>query len=235
MMVHLIGTESPSSVVDMLYAAYKQCVSSASTAELYDKAHDKPFKEKTQFILKYANMGHGSPLEHVVFPFAIDDVSRVLTHQLVRHRIASYTQQSLRYTKAKGPLQVVIPDKMQAWLMNYHPTICNELFNIYKDAVNAGIPEEDARYILPLGVTSSIFVTMNLRSLMNFMAERLCSHAQLEIRELAQMMRRVLIQNYGDWIGGLFLPKCGARKCPMNPEGKLCNTGVSYLETCSPD
>jgi len=122
------------------------------------------------------------------FTFGVEGVSRVTTHQLVRHRIASYSQQSLRWVSAEN-MEIVVP-----------PTIMNnpEAVMIFEDMVlkskeayhkllNLGIPKEDARFIIPQGVATKIVFTMNARELHHFFKVRLCSRAQWEIRELAML------------------------------------------------
>lgn len=137
-------------------------------------------------------MGHDSVLEHVGMTFRISGVSRNCTHQLVRHRLASYTELSQRYTKldVTGNDWYVVP-----------PTIAgNEnAAAFYRDTMKAaacaylamvdnGIPAEDARFILPGACKSTITVTMNLREFKSFHALRSDRHAQWEIRAMSDGM-----------------------------------------------
>ena len=134
--------------------------------------------------------GHFSTLEHVSYTFAIDGVSRALTHQLVRHRLASFNQQSQRYVKFKEGVSVVKPESV---LANEE---ANAVFDeaieaatsAYKKLLEAGVPAEDARYLLPNAAESKIVVTMNVRELLHFFSLRCCNRAQWEIRELAHRM-----------------------------------------------
>ncbi len=134
--------------------------------------------------------GHFSTLEHASFTFAIDGVSRALTHQLVRHRLASFNQQSQRYVKFQDGLPYVEPKSVA------EVPEANELFQDIMDAVGAaysrmldlGIPAEDARFILPNAVETKIVTTMNARELLHFFELRCCNRAQWEIRELAHKM-----------------------------------------------
>ena len=133
--------------------------------------------------------GHESVVEHVSFTFAISGVSRALTHQLVRHRMASYSQQSQRYVNMRG-CEYVIPETIQKdpnarYFYNWCITATQ---NIYAKLLDFGIPEEDARYVLPNACCTNIVVSMNARELMHFFALRCCSRAQWEIRELANRM-----------------------------------------------
>lgn len=144
--------------------------------------------------------GHESVVEHVSFTFAISGVSRALTHQLVRHRLASFSQQSQRYVNMNG-FEYVTPDsirnKVGIWwnesegvftTLKVYDQLMNYIQELYTEMVRAGIPEEDARYILPNACTTNIVVSMNARELMHFFAHRVCNRAQWEIRELANRM-----------------------------------------------
>lgn len=147
--------------------------------------------------------GHSAVLEHASFTFAISGVSRALTHQLVRHRLASFSQLSQRYVNMDGfeyvtPVSIrdsemecdtrIIADPDYSALCNVYDELMYEIADIYEKFVKAGIPEEDARYILPNACCTNIVVTMNARELMHFFAYRVCNRAQWEIRELANRM-----------------------------------------------
>ena len=119
--------------------------------------------------------GHTSTLEHASYTFAVDGVSRALTHQLVRHRIASFNQQSQRYVKFTDGLATVKPESVAA----------NEETNAL---LAAGVPAEDARYLLPNAAETKIVITMNVRELLHFFSLRCCNRAQWEIREMAHRM-----------------------------------------------
>lgn len=166
-------------------AAARLCYSPASAAEI---ARAMPPEKTRSFVEKLVEMGHQSPLEHVSFTFAIDGVSRSLSHQLVRHRIASYSQKSQRY----------VDEKEFTWIMP--PSIeknpaAREIFEAQIESIRrcyaelaAAVPREDARYILPNACETKLVVTMNARSLLHFFRVRCCNRAQWEIRRLAEMM-----------------------------------------------
>ena len=134
---------------------------------------------------------HMSVFEHAKFTVRISGVSRALTHQLVRHRMASYCQESQRYVKldTEGDAWYVIPDtiRLTGQLEQYVGTMraCGEA---YRKMLEDGVPAEDARYVLPNGCETQFVVTMNARSLKNFFRQRCCNRAQWEIRELARRM-----------------------------------------------
>lgn len=153
---------------------------------------------------KYAvASGHESVLEHCTFTFAIGGISRACSHQLVRHRMASYSQQSQRYVKM-DEFEYVTPESFMTTVTDDYwntessdnSTLASEEFEslmevigeLYERMIRAGIPEEDARYVLPNACTTNIVVTMNARELRHFFNLRCCNRAQWEIRELADRM-----------------------------------------------
>ena len=144
--------------------------------------------------------GHTSILEHAIVTFEIDDISRTCSHQLVRHRMASYTQASQRYIK-EDSVSFVVPPKVK------DNKDANNIFigakieseQAYHDLISLGIPAEDARFILSQASSTSIVVTMNVRSLFNFFSLRQDDHAQWEIRQLAFEMEKVLSDYSSEW------------------------------------
>jgi thymidylate synthase (FAD) len=125
----------------------------------------------------------------VVFTFRVEGVSRACTHQLVRHRIASYSQRSQRYVD-EGEFDYVVPPSVQQSeeaRKEFEQTM-DSLIGEYEKLRGMGVPKEDARFVLPNACTTTIVVTMNARSLRNFLRVRLEKHAQWEIQKLAQKM-----------------------------------------------
>ena len=179
---------------------------------------DKSSENELDAILKQVlSLGHTSVIEHTCFTFAISDVSRSLTHQLVRHRIASYAQQSQRYVDLKEPIYVTPPkigndkDMKKA----YDETMKN-IWDQYNKLLELGIPAEDSRFILPNAACTNIIVTMNARSLMNFFELRCCQHAQWEIRKLANKMLSE-VKKVAPTIFKKAGPSCKTKKiCPEN-------------------
>lgn len=133
-------------------------------------------------VKRCVRSGHDSVLEHVSYTFRIDGLSRVTAQQLTRHRIASYTMLSQRYTNQSG-FDVMLPSSIAD--MAEVDNIVDTAQATYDLMISRGVKPEDARYILPQGVTCSIYMTMNVRSLRNFLELRLDTHAQAEIRDLA--------------------------------------------------
>ena len=162
-------------------------------------------EKSAELVRKLVNMGHFSPIEHVTFTFGIEGISRACSHQLVRHRIASYSQQSQRYVDG-GKFGYVIPpsiekDENLKKAFEHH---MKEVFDLYEALKANGVDKEDARFILPNACDTKIIVTMNVRSLYNFFQHRCCNRAQWEIRALAWEMLKlcratapVLFENAG--------------------------------------
>ena len=183
MKVELIGfTPNP----EKLPAMAAKLTHSKSKPEELKNSSDKELKTILEYVMK---LGHTSIVEHTSFTFAISNVSRSLTHQLVRHRIASFAQQSQRYVNLKEPNYVVPPkiEKNKTMKKAYNETMQN-IWKQYNQLLDMGIPAEDARYVLPNATSTNIIVTMNARSLLNFFELRCCLHAQWEIRTLANNM-----------------------------------------------
>ena len=135
--------------------------------------------------------GHGSVLEHCCFTFSIEGISRACSHQLVRHRIASYSQQSQRYVKGDKFGYVIPPEiEKSGGLKKAFEDHMKNTMVLYNTLVLSGIKKEDARYLLPNATTTNIVVTMNARELLHFIGLRTSPRAQWEIRELAKEMLR---------------------------------------------
>lgn len=189
MQVNLIRyTDRP---YDLVYFAGKAC---AYKDVAYEDVECVPIEEKEAFIQRLIRDGHESVLEHVTFTFHIHDISRVATHQLVRHRIASYSQYSHR--RLDECPSFIIPDSVGALDEGKLKVVRDFLLTsvqVYSSLIQTGVPPEDARYFLPSGLTTSIVVTFNVRSLRNFLKLRLSRYAQGEIRELAKEMLRLVM------------------------------------------
>lgn len=170
---------------DTIAAAARLCYSSADIARIVERMQADKARD---LVRKLAEMGHYSPFEHVSFTFAIEGVSRALTHQLVRHRIASYSQKSQRYVGEEGFAYVVPPSiRANPRALAQYKQIMAELQQGYAQLATM-VDKEDARYVLPNACHTSIIVTMNCRSLLNFFERRCCTRAQWEIRQLAWKM-----------------------------------------------
>lgn len=158
-------------------------------------SHSKEFKdlskEKVEHLINLLkDLGHESVFEHVSFTFSIEGISRVCSHQLVRHRMASFTQQSQRYVPLDP--QFIVPQSVyESPFKEEFLRILEESRDLYKRMVQGGIRKEDARFILPQAVETKIIVTMNGRELRHFISLRAGKEAQWEIRSLALEMLRL--------------------------------------------
>lgn len=154
------------------------------------------------------NSGHHSVLEFAEFTFKITGVSRALTHQLVRHRLASFAQRSQRYCKEDG-FDYVIPNSVlrNPEMLHKYRTFMNNVDSLYKQLVDSGIEAEDARYILPNACSTEICVKMDLRELIHFCNERLCACAQWEICMLARQMKKA-VEKVSPECAKYLVPKC---------------------------
>ena len=192
-------------IENVIASSGRLCYSKVGVNELLQK-HSKEDNER--FIKMLADMGHHSPLEHVSFTFAVEGVSRALTHQLVRHRIASYSQQSQRYVNLDKTFDYIMPPSIEKNevtttvfenamkdIKRYYDYLVDSLQESYisngmnkREANKKAI--EDARYVLPNACETKIVFTMNVRTLLHFFEKRCCSRAQWEIRNLANEMLR---------------------------------------------
>lgn len=195
-------------------AAARLCYSPVGAEKLMQSMNDQ---EVCSLLDKILAMGHYSTLEHSSFTFAIEGVSRALTHQLVRHRIASYNQQSQRYVK-ETELEVIVPPMIvkNKEAKEKFDAFVEEVQSFYHEMISLGIPKEDARYILPNATESKIVVTMNARSLLHFFELRCCTRAQWEIRNLAEEMLRKVQE-----VSPLLFKKAG----PTCVTQDICNEG----------
>ncbi len=166
--------------------------------ELAGRTSYQSFKNITKdssrkFIKNIIKMGHLSVLEHAYATFKISGVSRSLTHQLVRHRLASFTQQSQRYVDESN-FNYVIPDSIK------NNSKAKKIFNdfmsytkdVYRELRELNILKEDARYILPNAINTEIVISANLREFRHIFKLRCDIHAQWEIRLVAIEMLKIL-------------------------------------------
>lgn len=177
-----------------IYRAYKLCYAKGTQYEIKipmveTEIGDKPdVKKMMEFIKPLMAEGHTSPLEHVSFTFYIRGISRICSHQLVRHRTGKYNQQSQRYVDGSN-FDFVVPETIKRAGLEYNfNNIMGVLMGAYEGFVKQGIPKEDARFLLPNATTTNITMTIDAHNFRNFLAQRTCKYAQWEIRELANKM-----------------------------------------------
>ncbi len=215
--------------LSLIYTAFRQCYFAGFAGDMWEEIQNGTITKEKQanFIRTVMSSGHASPVEHVNFTFALDHVSRALTHQLVRHRIASFSQQSQRYVDAKN-FEYITPPKIERnpEALEKYTKCMDTIAKAYEELQDLLLADnkdkqgsnEDARFVLPQAAASSIVVTMNVRSLINFFEHRCCVRAQWEIRDAANQMlkhcRNVLPEIF-DYAGA----KC--EKTKTCPEGKF--------------
>ncbi|HIJ80738.1 MAG TPA: FAD-dependent thymidylate synthase [Desulfuromonadales bacterium] len=197
--------------------AARLCYSPSSIGDLREKLAASDIES---FLDKIMSLGHHSVLEHASFTFGIEGISRVTTHQLVRHRIASFSQQSQRYVSHTEEFTSIMPDTIagNAEARQIFAFMSETVHKAYAQLIEMGIPAEDARYILPNATETKIIMTMNARELLHFFALRCCQRAQWEIREMSVEMLR-LVMKIAPVIFRQAGPGCVAGPCP---EGKFC-------------
>lgn len=213
-------TPEPEETVAM---AAKICYSPSDIESLKDRVAKK---DQRDFVKKLMDMGHMSPIEHPSFTFAIEGISRACSHQLVRHRLASYSQQSQRYVSEESGFDYVIPPiiKEDKELRDYFESVMEQAQKAYNHIVKSleskGIKGEaanqDARFVLPNAAETKIILTMNARELLHFFRQRCCLRAQWEIRQMAEEMLR-LVKDVAPIIFDKAGPACVKGPCP---EGK---------------
>ncbi len=171
--------------------AARLCYSPAGLAEV--EAEITP-SEARAFVAKLREVGHLSPFEHASFQFYIEG-SRAMLAQLTRHRIASYSVQSLRYVTPGRPEYVVPPRiRRDPELLRRYQEEMRRAFTAYRDLLARGVAAEDARMVLGQGIATRLVCTFNARSLHNFFRLRCCRRAQWEIRQIAYQMRREVLK-----------------------------------------
>ena len=195
--------------------AARLCYAPVGAKELMETLSEEKIDKVLHTILA---SGHFSTLEHASYTFAIDGVSRAMTHQLVRHRMASYNQQSQRYVTFKDEPDFIRPESVeQAGAAEAFDEAAKAAFEAYAKLVELGVPAEDARYLLPNACETKIVVTMNIRELLHFFSVRCCNRAQWEIREVACKMLE-LVRPTAPLIFKQAGPGCVRGACP---EGKM--------------
>jgi len=190
----------------ILYTAARTCYSPKDAVDLSAQPADE--QKAHSLLKKIFRSGHHSIFEHISFSFAIKGISRACSHQLVRHRIASFSQQSQRYVNYEQP-QFILPPSIESqkkWQGEYEKTL-HQLTELYKKLIEAGIPAEDARFVLPNATATTLVMTMNFRELMEVSRIRLCYRAQWEILALFQQIKQEMA-NFSPFLATFLQPKC---------------------------
>lgn len=188
----------------LIYAAFRQCYHAGFVADMWPRLLSGEIGREAQsdFVSKVLESGHDSPVEHVSFSFAIEGISRACSHQLVRHRLASYSQQSQRYVDESDmdfilpPAIAHIPEaraRFEAFMAEVGVAY-RDLKGILDAHGRKEKSKEDARFVLPQASETKVVVTMNCRALLHFFHLRCCRRAQWEIRAMAEAMLNICRQ-----------------------------------------
>ena len=174
-------------------------------AQIASICYDSDPKNPLGLVKHLYRNGHHSVFEHIYFTFKIEGISRACSHQLVRHRHCSFTQRSQRYCSEDG-FKVILPPSIEKDYLSEcdYEHILRDIDEAYAELQNNGIPNEDARYILPNACATSLYLSCNLRELIHIANERLCNRAQWEIRELVKEMIRLVPEA----LHFMLVPKC---------------------------
>ncbi len=240
--VTTICTETEYQLLSKMYIAGKQCYGNLSINDIIAEIppdDDKSIAKMNDFIGRILDSGHESILENVSFMFSIEGVSRAMSYQLVRHRLASYMQQSQRRVDCSD-FDYVVPPAIRANRAAYEvfTTTMEMCADAYKriDVLLGGKKKEDARFVLPNACKTRLTMNANLRSLVNFFGLRLCKKAQWEIRNVALYMFRgaeallpTIMKRYG--------PRCvefgicpESKSCGIFPERAVVNELIRIFE-----
>ncbi len=203
--VNLIS--KPENMLKTVYTACRTCYSADYPINIYNSTDDT--EKMLKLIERVISSGHYSTIEHIQVSFAISNVSRACTHQLVRHRHMSFSQKSQRYVKEKGQFDYIIPPTIEKnpELKEKFVEFMGKISEQYQEFVDAGIPAEDARFVLPNAAASSLVASLNLREMIHLANLRLCTRAQYEIRTLVRKMCEALVAEE-PWLKAYLVPKC---------------------------
>ena len=213
-----------------LYMAYRTCYSQLTPQQVAARIEDEriPREKMHAFIVERLKTGHASPLEQVWFEFAIAGVSRAFSHQFVRHRVGiSFEQQSQRYvTYKKGKFPYSVPKSVEkAGMAEKMEELFGQAGDLYEEMVAAGVPAEDARFLLPNATNTNFKITVNFQSLLHICDLRLCTRAQWEFRRVAALLRAEVARAVPE-LGSYLQPKCGELRTGY------CDESVEDWEAC---
>ncbi len=196
----------------IIYTACRTCYSELSPQEIFERATSGRVATQRQqdLVRRVIESGHGSTIEHIVFTFAISGVTRTLSHQLVRHRVGlAFDQQSQRYVDYREP-GYMVPGTVSDAPSEVRDRFVDQLSGslaVYEEMLAAGIPGEDARFVMPNAMRTNLVMTTNLRALIHMSGLRLCTMAQWEIRRLFQLIRHEVF-TVSPFLGSFLAPKC---------------------------
>ncbi len=202
--------------VQSLYLAFRTAYSSLRPTQIVRRIRDERITraQMLAFIQEKMEIGHTSPLEQVWFEYSISGVSRAFSHQFVRHRMGiSFEQQSQRYVTFKGgEFPYTVPQSVRR--AGFAPKLeqaFDDIASLYDEMVKAGVPAEDARFVLPNATQTNFKVTVNFLELLHIADLRLCTRAQWEFRKVVAMMRAEVLRRFPE-LAEYIQPKCGEHR-----------------------
>jgi thymidylate synthase (FAD) len=219
-----------------LYMAYRVAYSALTPIQIAARIEDEriPREQMMDFILKRLETGHASPLEQIWFEFGIAGVTRAFSHQFVRHHMGiSFEQQSQRYVTFKdGEFPYTVPETVKkAGLADDYAAEFDRVAELYDKLVQAGVPAEDARFVLPNATNTNFKITVNFLEFLHIADLRLCTRAQWEFRKVVALMRAEVMRRFPE-LARYVQPKCGEhrmgycdeslddwKKCPLGGRG----------------
>ena len=199
----------PENMLKTIYTACRTCYSADSPLNIYDCDSAQDEEKMLKLISRVVSSGHYSTIEHIQVSFAISNISRACSHQLVRHRHMSFSQKSQRYVKEKGQFDYLTPNTIEKdeELNKKFDEFMAKVSEFYLELTEAGIPAEDARAVLPNAASTSMVASLNLREMIHLANLRLCTRAQTEIRILDKRMCDELVKEE-PWLKEYLVPKC---------------------------
>lgn len=213
--------------------AARSCIRDSSLSEMREEFSKD---DVLRLIATVISKGHHSVLEHVSFTFSISGISRVLSHQLVRHRMASYSQLSQQRVDSSDLAFVIPPEiRKNANLIREYCELMEKCQELYRLMVDEGVSKGSSRYAMPSAFTTRVLMTMNARSLFNLIEQRICAAEEWEFRQVATLIRRRLM----DVAPAIFRfsgTKCETERiCPEGEVGLSCGrlqaTGAEITNT----
>lgn len=181
-------------------------------AQIASICYDSDPKDPMKLVKLLYKNGHHSVFEHIYFTFKIEGISRACSHQLVRHRHCSFTQRSQRYCSEDGFTYVTPESIEEVDEKGGYANFIDYVAENYSELVALGVPNEDARMVLPNACATSLYLSCNLRELIHITNERLCTRAQWEIRDLVKEM----ISLVDPELQFMLVPKCKSGRIICN-------------------
>ena len=199
--------------VRTLYTAFRVCYSALTPAQIEKRIADGRItrEQMQEFIQTRLDTGHASPMQQIWFEFGISGVSRAFSHQFVRHHVGiSFEQQSQRYVTYKdGTFPYTVPESVRrAGKQEIFEEAVRTAGATYQQLIEAGVPAEDARFLLPNATSTNFKVTVNYLELMHIADLRLCTRAQWEFRKVVSLMRAEVKRKFPE-LARYLQPKCG--------------------------